>query len=800
MPKDVAVDHPLRDPAVVRPLDVSPHATAQRGEMERDLKRLIAGTEWEQDVLGLLTASGGGLSANDLVELVGVDRWRVQDVLDTVAGRSFTRRPAALNPDAPDVYLLGHEELQFIARDMLASRLPGYLERIHAWADNHRLRGWPGGTSEYLLRGYHAVLVAAGDLYRATRLCTDPRRHDRLRAVTGADHAALSQIEDTVNAHTSRHHIDLTAVGRLTVHRAHLNHRNSGIPLLLPALWARLGYHDRALALAQSLARTEDQDRALELVAAALTRSGDAGMATQVAETIADPRLREQARAAVTAADAGAYDEAVHTSHQIYRPPMWQGVLMEAMDAAEAGDHTQALELAHTITDTSQIHMLLACIAQSIAESGDHMWALATAHGITELFHGWLALTAVVGVMAWAGDHGRALETVDSITNYRHRSQALTAVAAALVENGHRAQAAEVVVRAVATAQARYAPGPSPAQLLAIAGTLVEVGETERAVELVRRAEGVARSLVHPEDYCRALAHVAEGFAGAGEFERATTIARSLAGTHFHDDAMAAIARSMAKAGDHAGVKRIMRLITEPHRQRDASASYAAALVRADRPGKALRHVARMSEDITHLVVLAAALAEAGHHVHTAAVVDRILRSWKPYYLPGDGISRYAATAVPSIITSLAAIGEHQRANEMTCLINRHLAKNERPKLVAALTGRGDLRQLHGVGVTMGMALWDAALPAMATTLTDTTDCEGALEEISILEPAFLRGQAALELAQTFRKSGDDRNARKCATHALGMVIDWAENLGELSFVSSDAALAMLEESALLAQ
>jgi hypothetical protein len=31
-------------------------------------------------------------------------------------------------------------------------------------------------------------------------------------------------------------------------------------------------------------------------------------------------------------------------------------------------------------------------------------------------------------------------------------------------------------------------------------------------------------------------------------------------------------------------------------------------------------------------------------------------------------------------------------------------------------------------------------------------------------------------------------------------MVDWAEKVGELSFVSSDAALAMIEESALLAK
>jgi hypothetical protein len=69
IPGDVPAGHPLRDPAVVRTLAPSPHAIAIRHEMERDLKRLLRGTVAEQDLLGLLTAAGGGLTAADLAEL-----------------------------------------------------------------------------------------------------------------------------------------------------------------------------------------------------------------------------------------------------------------------------------------------------------------------------------------------------------------------------------------------------------------------------------------------------------------------------------------------------------------------------------------------------------------------------------------------------------------------------------------------------------------------------------------------------------------------------------------------------------
>jgi hypothetical protein len=53
---------------------------------------------------------------------------------------------------------------------------------------------------------------------------------------------------------------------------------------------------------------------------------------------------------------------------------------------------------------------------------------------------------------------------------------------------------------------------------------------------------------------------------------------------------------------------------------------------------------------------------------------------------------------------------------------------------------------LIGVDMSFSMALWDTALAAMTRTLTDTTDSEGTLEKVFTLEPAFLRGRAALAL------------------------------------------------------
>ncbi|MET9971048.1 hypothetical protein ABZZ80_35395, partial [Streptomyces sp. NPDC006356] len=85
LPVDVPDDHPLRTgDVVIRILGMSPHAQVVRRDAERELKRLLHGSPVEQDLLGLVTASGGGLRAADLAELTGLDRWRVDEHLGAV--------------------------------------------------------------------------------------------------------------------------------------------------------------------------------------------------------------------------------------------------------------------------------------------------------------------------------------------------------------------------------------------------------------------------------------------------------------------------------------------------------------------------------------------------------------------------------------------------------------------------------------------------------------------------------------------------------------------------------------------
>ncbi|MFI7080910.1 hypothetical protein ACIBO1_26755, partial [Micromonospora sp. NPDC049903] len=255
VPDDVPPGHPLYDPAVIHKLTVSSEAQVVRKDMQRELAHLLNGSRTEQDLLGLLTAAGGGLSARDLAELTGQPLWQVQEHLATVAGRSFNPRTSRWQPGRePDVYVLGHEELRITAVERIGpDRLHGYRQQLHTWADAYQQQRWPEGTPEYLLRGYPRLLASIGDLPRLLDLVTDPARHDRMLDLTGGDAAALTEITTCQDLILTRPGPDLEAMLRLCIRRTNLTDRNTHIPTGLPAVWATLGHPDRAEALARSI-------------------------------------------------------------------------------------------------------------------------------------------------------------------------------------------------------------------------------------------------------------------------------------------------------------------------------------------------------------------------------------------------------------------------------------------------------------------------------------------------------------------------------------------------------------------
>ncbi|MFE6460821.1 hypothetical protein ACFVP0_25615 [Streptomyces cinereoruber] len=247
LPADAPEDHPLRDPSIVRLLSSSPKARAIRSEAERELKHFVEGGGLPYELLGLVTAAGGGLTADDLAELTGEIPYRVRDVLRTGPGRTFALRGEA--------YLLAHEELAVQAREMLGARELGrWRAALCDWAEEWRARGWPTGSPAYLLHGWFPMLRAVGDLERMLTCALDEGRHARLLEETGGIGEALGETRATGEAVLGRNGRPelVTTMLRLGFHREELTRRAGDIPAELAASWAAAGQAGRAAALVRS--------------------------------------------------------------------------------------------------------------------------------------------------------------------------------------------------------------------------------------------------------------------------------------------------------------------------------------------------------------------------------------------------------------------------------------------------------------------------------------------------------------------------------------------------------------------
>ncbi|GAA0248682.1 hypothetical protein GCM10010492_55740 [Saccharothrix mutabilis subsp. mutabilis] len=679
IPDDVPDWHPLRDAAVVRPLSGSPHARDRQRLGQSELKRLLRGGPVEQDVLGLLTAARGGLSRSDLRVLTGAGLVEVEDVLHTVAGRTFTRRPGIAGPE---VYLLGHEELHTAACDYLGpERLAAYRARLFAWADGYLAPGagraaWPPETPEYLVTGYPRMLATIGDAARLTALATDRVRHDRMLDVSGGDAAALVEITTCQDLLLAAPGADLLALARLSVHRHELQTRNSHIPTELPAVWAVLGHTARAEALARGVTDPHHQELALELLADAVAATGDAGHAEQIVRGLPDVSQRARALARVAArlgatgharSLAGKADVLLRTITRWHEHTATLIVL--AGTWAALGEHDHAVRLARAIHDDHERARVLTTLARAAAVAGDRRGARRLAADAEQIAHRTTddelratLLAGLVGVAVRTGDHERAHDLVAEvdriagrITDPRDRSWALVGLVEALTAIGDHDRA-----RSVARAIPR--PGDGVRALRLVARDSAHPAAPHPAHD----AERLARTITDPLDRARALTALARDAADTdpGSARRLATeaeqLARAITNRYRHTRTLTALAGALAAIGEHERANRTAHRITDPTDRGRALLDLTRSAVAADVPGVAHRLVEeaeQLAREITdpqdrdrHLVELAKAAWSAGLPERASRIADAVA-------------DRAARTEVLSTLASLmSASGDHARA------------------------------------------------------------------------------------------------------------------------------------------
>jgi tetratricopeptide (TPR) repeat protein len=665
IPPDVRAGHPLRDAGIARILSRSGKAEMIRADAERGLLRILSGTGLEQDLLGLITAAGGGLTGRDAAEITGESEYEVRRVLHSVSGRSFASRERRWQPGT--VYVLAHEDLQEAALEALGGkRLAAARERIRAWAAGYREASWPPGTPEYLLRGYFQMLAAEGDTPGVLGCALDRARHDRTRDLAGGDASALAEISAAQRMILSSSVPDLTAMARLARHRDELTARNAWIPVRLPAVWARLGHAARAEELARSGSDPEWQARALAGVAAALAAGGRYDPAEELAASVSDPAERARAFGQVAAAlaAAGHYDRARELAAVITDPAQQAETLAQVAAAlAAAGHYDRAEELAWSSAEPGHRAQALAQVVKALAGAGLHERAAELALSIPDGHLRERALIHVAASAAQAGHPDKAEALAFAIPDPFWRAQALTAIAAALAVTGE-------YDRGIAVAWSIPDPYWHALALAQLSGIFAAAGRIDLVTPTAQAAEASAGSVADRRQQAEALTQIAGALSAAGLHEQASATARGIPDDARRDEVTAGLSETAAGTGEVTTARPVVT--SDPRQQAEALTAQAETLIGAGQLDAARQMAARAealvrsitdrSRQAGELLCLAEALSAAGEHHRGAMVIRRAAAVTSP----GPGASpRIAAPLLTRMARVLAAAGEHDEAERL---------------------------------------------------------------------------------------------------------------------------------------
>jgi tetratricopeptide (TPR) repeat protein len=795
IPGDVPSNHPLRDRGIVRSLDRSMHAEVIRTDAQRELKRLLRGTPTEQDLLGLVTAAGGGLSSRDLAELTGLSEYEVKDLLSAVAGRTFRTRVTSINihSDATQVvYVLAHEELQQTASYVLSEqRLLGYRQRLHDWASRYRETGWPERTPEYLLRGYYRMLHATADIPRMVALATDRIRHDRMLDITGGDTAAVTEIMETQDHILGLDCPDLLAMARLSARRNSLAERNANTPVGLPAVWAALGHPSRAEALAYAITDPVRRARALAAVAHTSALAGDRNRAAalveraeSLADAITDKYRQADVLALIAEASAANGDHDRATAPQRNRRESFTGLehavpaLAEAAVAVGDLDWAEALASAISmgpITQRRSFVMELARVAKAAATTGNHDPA-----------------------KAWA----RQAEALASTISVRPETRALwlpvmeladLAEAAAMTGNHDRAGAWARQAEALASTVTDYHEKTLAVAWQAVAAAAAgDIGPVIVLAEQIRHKDVVyyeflsagkaTRSFFvddRPLNVTKVLARLAEVVAAAGDLVRAETFTSIIPDPSIRALTLAKLA--VIAVGDLPRVETLVtqaepiaRGIIDPGKQAKALAAIARALAAVDEK-HAASSLIDQAEEAAHAIALPcgrvwalAAIAEAaitnGDDERATALARQSENLALAITNPVD-----QAKALASLATVVAATGDLGRAEALiyqaTIVVCRQGTRYRRweSEVANAITANGDFDRAE----SRARSITDLGTRVEALTwLAEASTAAGDLDRATAL------AHQAEHLARTITHHGDQARAFASLATALAAAGD----------------------------
>ena len=582
---DLPSNHPLRT-CSRRTLRVYAEAHGMAASARQEMRQRLQGDDQDRDIITLITAAGGGLTAAELAELTGRPVLEIENQLDSVFGRSLRCWP--LYGTTENIYLFAHDTLRASAEKMLSADLRHCRVRFHDWAERYRALGWPDATPRYLFQAYARMLSATRDKENLAALAAEKARHDRMLKITDSDTESLAEIAAAQDIIVHDTVLDLTSLVLIAAEKRRLSGRNENVPEELPVVWARLGKAAYAADLARSIPDEDGRFCALAKVATEISLSDH----LQAAELV---------------------KEAEHALNPVYDSISANTLAHIAKAMSVAGEWRRAEVIARSIyNDAISRARALAEVAAAIVVSDPQI------------------------AKRIASDADR---TAHAMSHAPYRAYALAEVASALAAS-HPSRARRLASEAEGVAR-KLTPPHYQAEELARIAEILAVGHPARATRLAREAENLARSIADWFDKERPLAAAARALAAVGLYERAEDAAHELYDPEDEDYALAKVAASLAAAGLRDRAEHMTNGITSSSWHRaNALTAVAGALIKnypenaARIANEALR--AAWSDDRSHdedllLARVAEALAAAGRldraETTAANITDSSLRA-----------------------------------------------------------------------------------------------------------------------------------------------------------------------------
>ncbi|MDQ0988824.1 hypothetical protein [Streptomyces sp. V3I7] len=815
IPDDVAHAHPLRSGAIDRWLAPSLYAEVVRREAEDSLMRMLQAGGLARQLLGLVTAAGGGLTAADLARLADTRPRLVEKELSTVTGRAFrVRTPHWSSQDADasasGVYVLAHEEIRRSAVELLTDKeLAANRERLHEWADDYQARRWPPRTPEYLLRGYGQLLRAQGDTRRLVRLAGDAHRHARLWQRSGSDLDGLDELSTAFEGLVAKGGGDPAEVADafvLAVRRDALLSRSDSLPDALIAVWAGLGRVRRAVSLARARQSEVACLRALVEVVRVLVAQVELQRATEVADEaaqLADAVAGQGRREAVTyavimlavvgstnraysmaraqvpqqgqdevlasAATAALYAGQRGTAEILARAAAASlpdtVPVMEAQAMILDSDCPRAVAVIRTVGDRGLRAQLLADAASAMAEDGHTDAVLVAEEALAEALAegGQRALIPAALAIAYAGEPRRAGEICRSLSDPFDRMTSLARVAAVLATSGEVGEAADLAHESAALADKVTADNQRSDGLTMAAVALALARQHQSAVELLAPLRSAVAREEAAADMVRCLAETSD------DLQRATELAHSLSSPRSRSRALAYLAAAHLAAGDRARAQALAQEASDVTRENTGWGNFhhvaqlATVLAQAEAPGLAVEAARKIGEPDRQAMALkqAAGAAASDNPDHGADIARASEDPWRR----AQALGWVATAAARGGCTGLAAsLIQEMREIESGLPPADLVSSDHRTAALAALakafTEDGQDEAADAVADTVKQNGSRAAvLAAIAGSLAERGEDDKALSLVGHLVTSPRAARLTAPIATVWAKAGSTRRA-----------------------------------------